>query len=134
MSFDSALNPNTPVTNSSRDEDDLKALKLQDSDLDHFATYFELAFQGSSQSITVLVALLQRLRRVEKLRQDKQSGIWIDDIVGRLTHRLYTRCEPGMEAAHRFGTEASDLAEHIFSEAFATPERVVGFVAGGRPK
>ena len=85
MSADDVLNPIELITDSSRDEDDLRALRLQDSDLDHFATYFELAFQGSSRSITVLVALLQRLARVEKLRQEKQSGIWIEDIVGRLT-------------------------------------------------
>ncbi len=134
MSNDSALKSSTSSSEHTRDEDDLKTLKLQDSDLDHFAAYFELAFQGSSQSITVLVALLQRLSGVEKLRQQKQSGIWIEDIVGRLTHRLYTRCEPGFEAASRFGTEASDVAEHIFAKAFPSREPVVGFVAGARPK
>ena len=134
MSADSVLNPVEPLTDSSRDEDDLKALRLEDVDLDHFASYFELEFQGSSRSITVLVALLQRLCGLEKLRQHKQSGIWIEDVVSRLTHRLYTRCEPGLEAASRFGTEASELAENIFSEAFASHQRVVGFVAGGRPR
>lgn len=103
-------------------------MKLQETDLDRFATYFELAFAGSSRSITVLVALLQRLGGVERLREQKQSGIWIEDIVGRLTHRLYIKCESGLEAASHFGTEASDLAEHIFSEAFASHDRVVGFV------
>ena len=134
MSDGSALNPNEPVTNSSRDDDDLKALRLHDKDLDRFASYFDLAFQGSSRSITVLVALLQRLCGVEKLRQQNQSGIWIEDVVSRLTHRLYTRCEPGQEAASRFRTEASELAENIFSEAFASHERLVGFVAGARSK
>jgi hypothetical protein len=134
MSNDAALNSITPASDYIRDEDDLKTLKLQESDLDHFATYFELAFQGNSRSITVLVALLQRLCGVEKLRQQRQSGIWIEDVISRLTHRLYTRCEPGLEAASRFGTEASELAEQIFSEAFASHERVVGFVAGGRSK
>ena len=67
-----------------------------------------------------------------RLRQEKQSGIWIDDIVGRLTHRLYTRCEPGVEAASRFANEASDIAEHIFSEALTGHERVVGFTPGLR--
>jgi hypothetical protein len=132
MSNDTAPNSNTSSSDHTRDEDDLKALKLQESDLDHFASYFELAFQGSSRSITVLVALLQRLCAVEKLRQQKQSGIWIEDVVSRLTHRLYTTCEPGLEAASRFGAEAGELAEHIFSEAFASHERVVGFVAAGR--
>ena len=116
MNVDSVPDANRPLTNSSQDEDDLKALRLDDKDLDSFASYFELTLQGSSRSITVLVALLQRLRAVEKLRQEKQSGIWIEDIVGRLTQRLYTRCEPGWEAATRFGTEASDLAEQIFSD------------------
>lgn len=134
MSSDTVLDSTSPSSDHTRDEDDLKTLKLQESDLDHFASYFELAFQGNSQSVTVLVGLLQRLRAVEKLRQQKQSGIWIDDIVGRLTHRLYTKCEPGLEAASRFASESSDLAEHIFSEAFASHERVVGFVAGSRPK
>jgi hypothetical protein len=134
MSNDSALNSTSHSSDHTRDEDDLKTLKLQDSDLDHFAAYFELAFQGSSRSITVLVALLQRLRAVEKLRQQNHSGIWIEDVVSRLAHRLYIRCEPGSEAASRFATEASDLAEHIFSEAFAGHERVVGFVAGSRAK
>jgi hypothetical protein len=120
MSNDTALNLNLSSDHNG-DEDDLKTLKLQESDLDNFATYFELAFQGSSQGITVLVALLERLCGLEKLRQQKQSGIWIEDVVGRLTHRLYTKCEPGLEAASRFATEASDLAEHIFSEAFAEP-------------
>lgn len=129
MSNNTALNSINPSSEHTRDEDDLKDLKLQDSDLDHFATYFDQSFQGNSQSITVLVALLQRLCGVEKLRQQKQTGIWLEDIVGRLTHRLYTRCEPGVNAASRFGSEASDLAEHIFSEAFAG-ERVVGFVVG----
>ncbi len=123
MSNDTALN-STPSSDHTRDEDDLKTLKLQDSDLDHFATYFELAFQGNSQSITVLVALLQRLCGVEKLRQQKQSGIWVEDIIGRLTRRLYTRCEPGLDAASRFGTEASDLAEHIFDEALPVPNEL----------
>jgi hypothetical protein len=122
MSNDTALNSNTSSSDHTRDEDDLKTLKLQECDLDHFATYFELTFQGNSRSITVLVALLQRLCAVEKLRQQKQSGIWIEDIVSRLTNRLYTRCEPGLEAASRFGTEASDLAENIFSEPFAMSE------------
>ena len=121
MSNDSALNSTTPSSDHIRDEDDLKTLKLQESDLDHFASYFDLAFQGNSQSITVLVALLQRLSDVEKLRQRKQTGIWIEDIVGRLRHRLYTRCQTGAEAASRFGTEASELAENIFSEALAVP-------------
>jgi hypothetical protein len=119
-----ALNTTTPSSDHTRDEDDLKALKLQDSDLDHFANYFELAFQGNFQGVTVLVGLLQRLRGVEKLRQEKQSGIWIEDIVGRLTHRLYTRCGPGLEAASRFGSEASELAEHIFSESLAVPNEL----------
>ena len=118
-----ALNTTTPSSDHTRDEDDLKALKLQDSDLDHFATYFELAFQGSFRSLTVLVALLQRLCGVERLRQQKQSGIWMEDIVGRLTHRLYTRCEPGVEAAARFGTEANDMAEQIFSEVLRPGEQ-----------
>ena len=121
MSNDTELDSTTPSFNHTRDEDDLRVLKLEDNDLDQFAAYFELAFEGNSQSITVLVALLQRLRGVEKLRQEKQSGIWIEDIVGRLTHRLYTRCEPGFEAASRFGSEASDLAEQIFLEALAVP-------------
>lgn len=121
MSNDTELDSTTPSFNHTRDEDDLRVLKLEDNDLDQFAAYFELAFEGNSQSITVLVALLQRLRGVETLRQQKQSGIWIEDIVGRLTHRLYTRCEPGFEAASRFGSEASDLAEQIFLEALAVP-------------
>jgi len=107
----------TPSPAHRSDEDDLKTLKLQEGDLDRFASYFELAFQGKAQSVTVLVALLQRLCAVEKLRQQGRGGIWIEDIVGRLTHRLYTRCESGFQAASRFGTEASDLAEDIFSEA-----------------
>ena len=129
MSNDPALNSITP-SDHNPDEDDLKALKLQDTDLDRFAAYFEVAFQGSSQITTVLVALLQRLCSVEKLRQHKQSGIWIQDVVGRFTHRLYTRCEPGFEAASRFGNEASERAEHIFSAVPATDEHVASFVAG----
>ena len=111
-----ALN-SIPSSNHICDEDDLKTLKLQDDDLDRFASYFDLAFQGSSRSISVLVALLQRLCDVEKLRQQKQSGIWLEDIVGRLTYRLYTRCQLGSEAASCFAAEASEFAEHIFSEA-----------------
>jgi len=117
MSSHSVLNSNQAVTISSRDEEDLKALKLTDSDLHRFAAYFELAFQGCSRSMTVLVAVLQRLRSVEKLRQEKQSGIFVDDIVSRLTLRLYRRCQPGLEAAARFGEEANDIAEQIFSES-----------------
>jgi len=119
-----ALTTANPSSDHTRDEDDLKALRLQDSDLDHFANYFDLAFQGNSRSLTVLVGLLQRLGGVEKLRQQKQSGIWIGDIVARLTHRLYSRCEPGLEAASRFRSEASDLAEQIFSEALALPNEL----------
>jgi hypothetical protein len=126
------LNSIPPSSDHTRDEDDLETLKLQDSDLDNFAAYFELAFQGDSQKITVLVAFLQRLGEVEELRQQKQSGVWIKDILGRFTHRLYTRGEPGFEAAARFASEASALAEDIFSAAFAGRERVVGFVAGVR--
>ena len=107
----------TPSSDLTRDEDALKTLKLQERDLDHFATYFELAFQGDARSIIVLVALLKRLCALEKLRQQKQSDIWIEDVVSRLIHRLYTRCESGFEAASRFGSEASNLAEDIFSEA-----------------
>jgi hypothetical protein len=124
MSNDTALNTTTASSEYTSDEDDLTALKLQDSDLDHFAAYFELASQGNSQIITVLVGLLQRLRGVERLRQQKQSGIWIEDIVSRLTHRLYTRCEPGLEAASRFGTEASDLTENILSDALLVPNEL----------
>ena len=116
MSSNAAFNGTNSSTEHPRDDDDLRALKLQESDLDEFAAYFELAFQGNPRSITVLTGLLQRLCSVEKLRQQKQSGIWIQDIVGRLTHRLYTRCEPGFEAAS--GTEASELAEQILSEGF----------------
>jgi len=117
MLNDIAGNSTTPPSVHTRDEDDLKTLKLQDRDLDRFAAYFELAFQGNSRSITVLVALLQRLREVETLHRHKQSGIWVEDVVGRLIHRLYTRCDPGFEAASRFATESSDLVEHIFAEA-----------------
>ena len=117
MSKKVARNSKTSSSDDPCDEDDLKTLKLQDSDLEHFATYFEVEFQGNSKSITVLVALLQRLCRVEKLRQQKQSGIRIEDIVGRLIHCLFTRSEIGSEAASRFGMEASDLAEQIFSGA-----------------
>src|ERR1041384_913221 len=92
-----ALNSTASFSDHTRDEDDLKVLKLQDSDLDNFAAYFERTFQGSSQNITVLVGLLQRLAGVDDLRQQKQSGVWIRDIVGRLTHRLYTRCDPGFD-------------------------------------
>lgn len=112
-----ALKSRTPSSDHIRDEDDLKTLKLQESDLDHFATYFELAFQGNAESITVLVALLQRLCSVEKLRRERQSSIWLQDVVGRFSHRLFTRCKPGFDAASRFGNEASDLAENIFSKA-----------------
>src|SRR4029078_11923811 len=101
MSNDTALNSSTSVSDHTRDEDNLKALKLQEGDLDHFATYFELAFQGNARSIPVLVARRQRLCALEKLRQQKQSAIWIEDIVARLTHRLYTRCESGVQAASR---------------------------------
>jgi hypothetical protein len=104
----------------SSDAQDLKNLKLQDSDLDQFAHYFELAFEGNTKSMTVLVALLQRLRSVENLRRQKQSGIWIEDIVCRLTHRLYSRCAAGLEAANRFGCEASDTADRIFAESRQT--------------
>ncbi len=114
---DNILNSSTSSFDQTGDEEHLKTLKLQDSDLDRFASYFDLAFQGNSRSITILVALLQRLCGVEKLRQQRQGGIWIEDVVSRLTHRLYIRCEPGLEAASRFRTEASELAEHIFSEA-----------------
>ena len=134
MSNDNALNATTVSSDQLGDEDDLTNVKLQDSDLDHFAAYFDLAFQGNSQNITVLVALLQRLGDVEELCRQKQSGVWIKDIVGRLTRRLYTRCEPGVEAATRFGAEASELAETIFGEAFAGHERVIGFAAGGSSK
>ena len=130
MSNASVLSSTTLAPDPSHDEEDLKILKLQDSDLDHFANYFELAFQGNSQNITVLVALLKRLCELEKLRQQKQSGIWIEDVVGRFTHRLYTRCETGFDAAARFGNEASDLADLIFSETFASNELVAGFVTG----
>jgi len=123
MSKETALNSISSSFDQTADEDDLKTLKLRDRDLDHFAAYFELAFQGSSPSITVLVALLQRLCKVETLRQQKQSGIWIEDVVGRLTHRLYTRCGPGLEAASRFGKEASDLADGILSEALPFPNQ-----------
>jgi hypothetical protein len=126
---DIALNSIVSSSDHTSDEDDLKTLKLMDSDLDHFATYFEAAFQGRSENITVLVGLLQRLCGVEKLRYERQSGVWLRDIVGRLTHCLYARSDSGFEAASRFGSEASDLAEHIFSEALAGHERVVGFVA-----
>ena len=103
----------------SSDAQDLKDLKLQDSDLDQFAHYFETAFEGNTTSMTVLVALLQRLRAVETLRQQKQTGIWIEDIVCRLTHRLYARCAAGLEVANHFGNEASDAAERIFAESKA---------------
>ena len=107
----------TPSPAHTDDEDDLKILRLQESDLDRFATYFDLAFQGNARSITVLVALLRRLCGVEILRQRKPSGIRLQDVVGRLILRLYTRGELGSEAASRFAIEASDQAEHIFSEA-----------------
>ena len=126
-----ALNLNTSPSDHARDEDDLESLKLRDSDLDRFATYFEVAFQGKSESTTVLVALLQRLCGVEELRQQKTTGIWITDVVSRLTHRLYTRCEPGVEAAARFRNEASDLTEQIFSEAIVRRELIAGSATGG---
>lgn len=130
MSTD-ALNPNTSPSDHARDEDDLESLKLKDSDLDRFATYFDVAFQGKSESITVLVALLQRLCGVEELRQQKTTGIWITDVVGRFTHRLYTRCEPGVEAAAHFRNEACDLTEQIFSEVIVSRELVAGSAHGG---
>src|SRR5258708_35198159 len=98
---------------------DLMDLKLQDSDLDQFADYFETAFEGNTKSMTVLIALLQRLRAVENLRKQKLTGIWIEDIVCRLTHRLYARCAAGLEVANHFGNEASDGAERIFAESKA---------------
>lgn len=119
MSKKTVLKTTSPSSDHARQDDDLKTLKLQDSDLDRFAAYFELAFQGDAKSITVLIGLLQRLSGAATLRQQKQNGVWIEDIVSRLTHRLYTRCQPGMEAASRFASEASDLAEEIFTEALA---------------
>lgn len=105
----------------------MKALRLHDSDLDRFATYFELTFRGSSRGMTVLVALLQRLRAVGKgCDTKKHTGIWLEDIVSRLTQRLYGSCQPGWEAATRLGTEASDV-EEILSEGLASFERVVIF-------
>jgi hypothetical protein len=109
---------------SSSDAQDLKDLKLQDSDLDQFAHYFELAFEGDTKSMTVLVALLQRLRAVETLRHQKQTGIWLEDIVCRLTYRLYARCWAGLEAANSFGCEASDAADGIFADSNADPNMV----------
>jgi len=105
------------IVPSSGDAQDLKDLKLQDSDLDQFAHYFETVFEGNTNSMTVLVALLQRVRAVEKLRKEKQTGIWIEDVVCRLTHRLYARCAAGLEAANSFGSEASAAAELIFAES-----------------
>jgi hypothetical protein len=132
MSNDTALNSSIPLSDPSRDEEALKTLRLQDSDLDCFATYFERAFQGDSDSTVVLVGLLQRLCEVEKLCRREQSGIWIEDIVGRLTHRLYLTSGPGLDGASHFAREASDLTEHVFSEAFVTHPRIAGFVADGR--
>lgn len=130
MSEHTALNSSTSLSNRTEDDDDLKTLKLQDIDLEHFAAYFELAFDGDFQSITVLVALLQRLRGVERLRHEKQTGVWIEDVVCRLTRRLYMNCEPGLEAANRFGFEATNLAEHIFSERFTSHPAVHSGVGG----
>jgi hypothetical protein len=124
MSANSVLNFNKSVASSSRDEEHLKALGLQDSDLDRFAAYFELAFESRCQSITVLVALLQRLCGVEKLRQEEQSCIWLEDIVAGLTRRLYMSCSLGSDAASSFGKEASALAEQIFSEALPASKEV----------
>jgi hypothetical protein len=59
------------------------------------------------------VAFLKRLGALEQLRQQKQSGIWIEDVVGRFIYCVYTRCETGFEAASRFGNEASDLAVRL---------------------
>ena len=47
MSVHSVLNVDKSLRNSSSDEEDLKALKLQDTDLDRFAAYFEMALEGS---------------------------------------------------------------------------------------
>jgi hypothetical protein len=107
------------IVPSSSDAQDLKDLKLQDSDLDQFAHYFETAFEGNTNCMTVLVAMLQRLRAVENLRKQKQTRIWLEDIVCRLTHRLFLRCAAGLEAANHFGNEASDTADRIFVESGA---------------
>jgi hypothetical protein len=114
---DTADNSAVPLSSCAQDMKDLTDLKLQDGDLDDFARYFEVAFEGNTESMVVLVALLQRLCAVENLRKQKQTAIWIEDIVCRLTHRLYARCRAGLEAADRFGSEASDAGERIFAEA-----------------
>ena len=126
---DTTDNPDIPLSRYAQDQNDLKDLKLQDSDLDDFARYFEVAFEGSTTSMTVLVALLQRLRAVENLRKQKQTSIWIEDIVCQLTHRLYAKCGAGLEQACSFGLEASDAAERIFGESktdFPTRVRILG--------
>jgi hypothetical protein len=72
-------------------------LEVDERDLDQLADYFALTFEYSTEQITVLVALLDRLVAVEK-----STEVHVEDIVYFLSRRLFARCMEGEKAADRF--------------------------------
>jgi hypothetical protein len=83
-------------------------LELDDRDLDQLADYFALAFEYSTEQITVLVALLDRLAAVEK-----SPEVHVEDIVYFLSRRLFAKTMEGEKAADRFHQAARRRASRI---------------------
>ena len=48
-----------------------------------------IVFENDDHNIAVLVDVLNRLAKLEKLNRKDHTGIYIEDVVNQLTDRLY---------------------------------------------
>lgn len=87
-------------------------LEVEERDLDQLADYFALNFEYSTEQITVLVALLDRLVAVEK-----SPEVHVEDIVYFFSRRLFARCMEGEKAADRFRQTARSRAGQILERS-----------------
>jgi hypothetical protein len=83
-------------------------LGVEDQDLDRIADYFGLVFEYSTEHMSVLVALLDRLAAAAKTDQ-----ILVQDVIGLLSLRLFSKCHEGEKAADRFQQRARRKAWRI---------------------
>jgi hypothetical protein len=89
---------------------ELAALRVQEHELDRFAYYFGALFHRETQPMTVLIALLERLKLVAK-----SDTLDLEIVIDQIEDRLFSECEAGDIASTNFVTEAGKNTETILN-------------------